>query len=52
MKSRMVGDSCSGASKPGLDPIFAFMDYTQDSCMFMFTPGQVTRMQAAFRAVD
>jgi hypothetical protein len=26
------------------------MDYTQDSCMFLFTPGQVERMREAFAA--
>jgi hypothetical protein len=43
-------DSCSQPSRPGLDPIFNFMDYTQDSCMFMFTGGQVERMKAAWAA--
>lgn len=43
-------DSCATPSRPGVDPIYNFMDYTQDSCMFMFTPGQVERMQAAWAA--
>jgi hypothetical protein len=43
-------DSCPQRPNPGLDPIENFMDYTQDSCMFMFTAGQVERMRAAFAA--
>lgn len=39
-------DSCPAAD--GLDPVRNFMDYSDDTCMVSFSPGQAQRMARAF----
>jgi hypothetical protein len=41
-------DTCTSTRYPGLDPVFNFMDYTEDSCMNSFTDLQATRMEGAW----
>jgi len=43
-------DSCSQPFNAGLDPIYNFMDYSDDPCMYLFTSGQADRMRSAWAA--
>ena len=41
-------DTCTTSRFPGIDPVENFMDYTDDACMFVFSQGQVLRMNSAW----
>lgn len=44
-------DTCTGNRFPGTDAVENFMDYTEDFCMYAFSPGQAERMQKAWHAL-
>lgn len=43
-------NTCTGTKYPGNDPIENFMDYSDDSCMYLFSTGQIARMRAQWDA--
>jgi hypothetical protein len=43
-------DTCTGSGFDGLDPITNYMDYSQDSCMDRFSPGQTARIRQQLTA--
>ncbi len=45
-------NSCTGGQNPGDDMIENYMDYTDDSCMDLFTAGQVLRIETVLTNAD
>jgi len=43
-------DSCKGKGGSGEDPVTNFMDYSDDACMYQFSPGQSDRMSMMWEA--
>jgi hypothetical protein len=41
-------NTCGDGEMDPIDPIFNYMDYSDDRCRFHFTPGQVLLMQACY----
>lgn len=39
--------ACNTCDEPGVDPVHNYMGYNDDSCMFEFTPLQITRIYEA-----